>query len=232
MTPARHLSSLGGSYPLPTSASNEVLPYAGFPQASSEIFHIALLRHAPASNYAMSLIVYSNNAKVQSLSRVGVLSGVVSVVPLCALISQPRPGSSGGHNSSLFCYAVYAISLPDTRVLSAHITTLYTLRTHGEVEIRKARSVRFASCRQAAADCSECASIARALPRLAGGVAPARRIRREAAIGKVRVRTRWRPRWRLPPAMDCLSHGDAIARRGGLANQLIIVVLVAMLPCS
>ena len=86
MTPARHLSSLGGSYPLPTSASNEVLPYAGFPQASSEIFHIALLRHAPASNYAMSLIVYSNNAKVQSLSRVGVLSGVVSVVPLCALI--------------------------------------------------------------------------------------------------------------------------------------------------
>ena len=34
--------------PLPTCASSEVLPYAGFPQAS-EIFQITLLRHAPAS---------------------------------------------------------------------------------------------------------------------------------------------------------------------------------------
>ena len=37
------------SYPLPTSASNEVLPYAGFPPAS-EIFQTTLLRHALAAN--------------------------------------------------------------------------------------------------------------------------------------------------------------------------------------
>ena len=43
---------------------NEVLPYAGLPQAS-EIFHTALRCHAPASHYVVTLVVYSNNAKDQ-----------------------------------------------------------------------------------------------------------------------------------------------------------------------
>ena len=87
--------------------------------------------------------------------------------------------------------------------------TSYALLTHIEVEIRQARGVRIARGRQAGTDCIERASAARALPRLAGGVAPARRVRREAATGKVRVRTRRRLCWRLPPAADRLNHGDA-----------------------
>jgi hypothetical protein len=99
-----------------------------------------------------------------------------------------------------------------------------------EVEIWKARGVRVARSRQAVGvDCIERASADRALPRLAGGVAPARRIRREAASGKVRVRTRRRLCWRLPPAADRLSHGDAFLE---LAVELVPRQLVQLVRAA
>eukprot|EP00964_Phaeocystis_antarctica_P001283 scaffold676_cov73-Phaeocystis_antarctica.AAC.11 len=107
---------------------------------------------------------------------------------------------------------------------------VYTLFTHIEVEIRKARGVRVARSREAGTDGIERASVARALPRLAGGVASARRIRREAASGKIRVRTRRRLYGRLPPAADRLNHGDAFLERAVklVPRQLVQLVRAAV----
>ena len=51
--------------PLPTSASNEVLPYAGFPKQVRYSTPPSVERFSRTGLSLVSLIVYSNNAKVQ-----------------------------------------------------------------------------------------------------------------------------------------------------------------------